>query len=1305
MAANNIYIQVDFNSQNAQQNVNALNQGIANTGTTAEKSSKQATQALSTVQVSVQQTTRAFGELTTALAGLGLTRMIAGIVQSASEYSRARQAITLFAGSAEDARKAIEQIRVLAAQSPFHFQDLQESGRQLLGFGIAAKNVPTVLRAISDQVAAMGGSMENVTGIVHLMGRIMEKDVVGAMDLMRMLPAQGVPIMRAFQAELSKSLNMDATREDVQRAIKEGLLDPLQAIRVIVENMGKTGIGKLLVDAATAFKNLGDAAQYAMNELFGDQGFGPAFAKLAGDIEKVLGPIGGLIKALESLDEPTKDAIVKWGAIGAAVLAAGTAFAALAAIFSPLIAVIGGLIALLPEILTVVGALAGIGAVLYKTVPQVKTAVDGLKGQFDELAAKGKDFTAALDKLFHPDALAKGDILDREKQQQLLQTLLEATIKTADSAKRVLLEGLSSPVEAVQLKWNDLFAQLEDKMRLLRPELKQAVRDVLSGGETAELAAARFKEEKQAIDELAKYQAEKVKGSYDAQIAYIEAMDAQGTQKRVAAIDKITELRIASAQKVAAVEDDHLSELYQKQVKLLEDPALGLSSTQILAAETNLYNEMTAKRQVIDEKAFDDTQKYRLEGWKKANDAIIEDQKRVFEEFQNLFDQLFDAFTGKSKDIGKAVADVLKKEVLGEARNIFSTLAAQGATAATGYGVPEADFRRTGGVLSAILMRGGAPRPPLPPPELWNPARGEAKVDFPEDGGGKGGANRLMASADTYHGATVIFAQAVAQFAGATQSSQGSADRLANTADDFSDAFDKASQSTGVSGGLLRAMAQTESNFNPFARSSAGAMGIMQLLPGTARDLGVTDPFNPQQNIMGGAKYMAQLLSKYHGNVGAALAAYNMGPNAYTRAMARGQDLPYETKQYVQKIQALVAAQQYQIGPPPAGVAPSPLAGLGTLAVSGPAALPASTLGTAAQAAAYTGFTGTPADLNLPFDQKGWIAPQGLPATTGLDIMGLPAQTRNDLQTLAKLAPIAGAYQKQGQDFWKKAMGWFGGSYAGSGGLSRIGTNISQYGAAFNAPGATTAAKLQALSTGPLAGTAAGPAAGAVGMMLATAGIFGESRGTAAGVAEATAGGFLAAGPIGAAVGFGIGIGEVAAGVETPRRQVKRLASSLYHISINNATADAIVNLAQQSFGGNIAVAMRSPQVRQMLGVYAAGTGQANQFPAGLGQAHGASLVEAGGTLQQQATYQYGQAFSYGSDLPIYGGAPTHILSAPGGGMQLSLNIGGQDAASFLAGNVVSPSMVQQQYATAMQNSNGRVPQALMMSEPGTIVG
>lgn len=124
----------------------------------------------------------------------------------------------------------------------------------------------------------------------------------------------------------------------------------------------------------------------------------------------------------------------------------------------------------------------------------------------------------------------------------------------------------------------------------------------------------------------------------------------------------------------------------------------------------------------------------------------------------------------------------------------------------------------------------------------------------------------------------------------------------------FSQSIDYETKSNNIDPSLVRAIIHAESAFNPQATSQVGAQGLMQLMPATAKDLGVSNSLNAKQNIAGGTKYIAQLLQQFDGDIRLATAAYNAGPNAVKKYNGIP---PYkETQVYVERVAILHSRYQ-----------------------------------------------------------------------------------------------------------------------------------------------------------------------------------------------------------------------------------------------------------------------------------------------------------------------------------------------------------------------------------------------------------
>jgi soluble lytic murein transglycosylase-like protein len=128
--------------------------------------------------------------------------------------------------------------------------------------------------------------------------------------------------------------------------------------------------------------------------------------------------------------------------------------------------------------------------------------------------------------------------------------------------------------------------------------------------------------------------------------------------------------------------------------------------------------------------------------------------------------------------------------------------------------------------------------------------------------------------------------------------------RLSQGPSPFANEIRSAASAFGLEPALLHAVITVESNHNPAALSPKGAMGLMQLMPGTSQRFGVSDPWHPEQNILGGARYLSELMTLFNQDLTLALAAYNAGEQAVIRHGRRIPPYP-ETRSYVTKVVGL----------------------------------------------------------------------------------------------------------------------------------------------------------------------------------------------------------------------------------------------------------------------------------------------------------------------------------------------------------------------------------------------------------------
>jgi len=323
VAANRIYIQVDFQSQNATDSIKALNQQISGIGSVTQQTTEQASKGLNKMSVAVEQTTGDVANLARALVGLGAIRIASEMAKSSDAINKTQIAFEGMLNSATKAQDIMLNLRATAKTSPFAFQDLAEGAQKLKAFGFEAAKIPGVINTISNAAAALGGSKEKIDSIILAVGQMYTKGTAQGQELFRQLAEQGIKVMPALREAIKKETGQVLDDAAIRKLVEKGMLGGKAAADAILESMQKEfgSIGAKMMDLPTVqFIKLKDDLIQLGNTIMRD---------IQPQIVGAIKSIRDLVQEFRDADPTTRALIERLAELTAAWIALAGAMAAI----------------------------------------------------------------------------------------------------------------------------------------------------------------------------------------------------------------------------------------------------------------------------------------------------------------------------------------------------------------------------------------------------------------------------------------------------------------------------------------------------------------------------------------------------------------------------------------------------------------------------------------------------------------------------------------------------------------------------------------------------------------------------------------------------------------------------------------------------------------------------------------------------------------------------------------------------------------------------------------------------------------
>jgi tape measure domain-containing protein len=1377
MAGNRIYIQVDFQSQSANQAIVKLNQNIQQIGTSSAKATAESAKGVQGMTLAIEQSGRAINELTAALTGLGLIELGRKAIEAAGNFERLELAFQTMTGSADQAQRVLGQFQELAKGQPFSFDELAEAGRKLGAFGVQTKDLAEDIKIISNAVHAIGGDAGQLERVVETVGRMRAEDVVNVREL-RQLENLGLPVLQTVQQAIQKATGRTFSEEQIRDLAQRGQLAGKFFADAFLEGLAKTRDLTGQLNLEQQFTKLADDVKKSREQLAAD--IGPY-------IEKLLKYLHDLLESFRSLPEGTRHAIEGIAGVGAAIIVLTPAVKGLIDLFGLLSGAVKGLAGLT---LTPLGLLlAGAGAAAAVTAQQLsdlnerykelgqtqerirygktleelkKTAVGGkitpelgaggapayatdIGAEIQRVTGKGTPFRidpAAVKQA--ADLLARAneqnlkglaaietkyaqilkdfrtqfpgtpttDILKarqveidryyrdsaekiREARDKVRQQEYADQIEMAKSAAALEVEIAGSAIQETQAKQAAALAEqlririaaaqqvhdleiskaddLENEAKLrLNEETK---RQLDSGKLTAEAmlrylqqeyqpqlntieaegAAQRAKIDKTYADETAQYRIELQKRVNDeaardlqetlstnreAAIGHAQAVGEiararidigrdDTAAKRAAAIQEQAQVEIDTQRKVLELRETFAKQDFDDRMAYLE--ILKTAGIDVAQAEYDAQLNYTAKLNALNQQEADSEAKMRIDAARQANDAIVEEQQKIYDQLRGAAGRVFDALFQRASNVWSAIGNALKTALLGAFKDIVtSRLAGEMMYLFTGQPVR---FESRGGFGTGPFAESGLGK--LAAALTAKPVFGglpQSKLDE---------FNHLGDLTLTPRGNVPVEIQPGSQ----PIQSQVNATSRSNININVT--------GTGAAG------------LSPQTLLSALAYGGAAAIPQQQQSVVTTTLTFPGE---GGPVYTTGGTRGYSGFAGGSLMTglgplpgllYSGGGGGYGGGYAAGGG-------YV----------PFTGGSLLGGFAPLPglLFGGATGAMPGmPAGGLPSLLGQIQKAGGLGSFF-RQTQQYYTREVPGPLQPGQAPLTGTFAAESLFNPAASAIAPLTLLGSVLGLQ----------------GAFA----IGRLGQN-------------------QRIPA-PLAGVGAA-ALGAFSGLLAA--------GSLAALFPSVFVPLLAAGPIGwiVAAGIGAAIGLTGLFKQTDEQHVRQLIRQFYGVDISNMNIlSQIVQLAKQQFGGNFSLAVASPQVQEIVNLYAAETGiralhmPRQMYPATFSQ----SSVAVGGAsagLQLQPTYMNGQLVA----SPYTGYTTQQMATAASlfyGNSQsqnfrnaLYVQLDPTTAQSLFSGNVINvlnsnPTVVGDVNTTAIANGASRSSQLGGLLEPSTVL-